>query len=106
MPFSFSELQYAVGGPETPGAMAGLKPLRPFDDGVIDFLNDEVKKQYFRWAHLYDGCMKKREDYKYEHSEYTDEQYENAFSEEEELLMTVEMALAMNLENLVEFKPE
>ena len=40
MPFSFSELQYAVGGPETPGAMAGLKPLRPFDDGVIDFLND------------------------------------------------------------------
>ena len=50
--------------------------------------------------------MKKREDYKYEHSEYTDEQYENAFSEEEELLMTVEMELAMNLENLVEFKPK
>lgn len=87
-------------------AFVTRKTSTPISDGVIDYLNDEVKKQYFRWAHLYDGCMKKREDYKYEHSEYTDEQYKNAFSEEEELLMTVEMALAMNLENLVEFKPE
>ena len=46
MPFSFSELQYAVGGPETPGAMAGLTPLRPFDDGVIDFLKKSHARGY------------------------------------------------------------
>ncbi len=40
MPFSFSELQYAVGTPETVEGMKSLKPLRPFDDAVIAFLND------------------------------------------------------------------
>ena len=40
MPFSFNELQYIVGSPETVEGMTGLKALRPFDDAVIAFLND------------------------------------------------------------------
>ena len=40
MPFSFNGLQYVVGAPETVEGMKALKPLRPFDDAVIAFLND------------------------------------------------------------------
>ena len=40
MPFSFNGLQYVVGTPETVEGMKALKPLRPFDDAVIAFLND------------------------------------------------------------------
>ena len=40
MPFSFNGLQYVVGTPGTVEGMKGLKPLRPFDDAVIGFLND------------------------------------------------------------------
>ena len=40
MPFSFNGLQYVVGTPETVEGMKALKPLRPFDDAVIVFLND------------------------------------------------------------------
>ena len=40
MRLSFDGLQYTVGTPETAEGMTGLKPLRPFDDAVIAFLND------------------------------------------------------------------
>jgi len=40
MPQSFNELQYVVGTPEIIEGMRGVKPLRPFDDAVIAFLND------------------------------------------------------------------
>ena len=40
MQLSFKDLQYVVGTPETAEAMPGLKPLRPFEDSVISFLND------------------------------------------------------------------
>ena len=40
MPFSFNGLQYVVGSPDTVEGMQALKPLRPFDDMVISFLND------------------------------------------------------------------
>lgn len=40
MQLSFSELQYVVGNPEIVGQMRNVKPLRPFDDEVIAFLND------------------------------------------------------------------
>ena len=37
---NFNELQYVVGTPEIIEGMRGVKPLRPFDDAVIAFLND------------------------------------------------------------------
>ena len=37
---NFNELQYVVGTPEIIEGMRGVKPLRPFDDVVIAFLND------------------------------------------------------------------
>ena len=40
MQLSFNELQYIVGSPEVVENMCFLKMLRPFDDCVIDFLND------------------------------------------------------------------
>ena len=40
MQLSFNELQYVVGTPEIVEAMNTIKPLRPFDDRVISFLND------------------------------------------------------------------
>lgn len=40
MPQSFNELQYVVGTPEIIEGMRAVKPLRPFDDDVIAFLND------------------------------------------------------------------
>jgi hypothetical protein len=40
MQLSFKELQYVVGSPETVEQMLVTKPLRPFDDDVIAFLND------------------------------------------------------------------
>ena len=40
MQLNFKDLQYVVGSPETAEAMPGLKPLRPFEDGIIEFLND------------------------------------------------------------------
>ncbi len=40
MPQSFNELQYVVGTPEIIEGMRSVKPLRPFDDAVIAFLND------------------------------------------------------------------
>ena len=40
MQLSFNELQYVIGSPETVEQMKDLKPLRPFDDMVIDFFND------------------------------------------------------------------
>ena len=44
---NFNELQYVVGTPEIIEGMRGVKPLRPFDDAVIAFLNDlsaEIRK--------------------------------------------------------------
>ena len=40
MRFSSDKAAYVIGGPETVEGMAALKPLRPFDDQVIAFLND------------------------------------------------------------------
>ena len=40
MQLSFNELQYVIGSPETVEQMQNVRPLRPFDDGVISFLND------------------------------------------------------------------
>lgn len=40
MQLSFNELQYVVGSPEIVEQMKDIRPLRPFDDGVIAFLND------------------------------------------------------------------
>lgn len=40
MQLSFSELQYVIGSPETVGQMQQIRPLRPFDDRVVAFLND------------------------------------------------------------------
>ena len=40
MQLSFKDLQYTVGTPETVEQMKKAKPLRPFDDRVIAFLND------------------------------------------------------------------
>ncbi len=40
MQLSFDELQYVVGSPETVETMKNAKVLRPFDEGVIAFLND------------------------------------------------------------------
>jgi len=40
MQLSFKDLQYAVGTPETVEQMRKAKPLHPFDDRVIEFLND------------------------------------------------------------------
>ena len=40
MRFSSDKAAYVIGGPETVEGMAALKPLRPFDDRVIAFLND------------------------------------------------------------------
>ena len=40
MRFSSDKAAYVIGGPETAEGMAALKPLRPFDDRVIAFLND------------------------------------------------------------------
>ena len=40
MQLSFNDLQYVIGSPETVEQMQGLKPLRPFEDMVVDFFND------------------------------------------------------------------
>lgn len=40
MQLSFNELQYVIGTPETVEQMQNVRPLRPFDDDVIAFLND------------------------------------------------------------------
>ena len=40
MQLNFSELQYIVGSAETAAGMKELRPLHPFDDNVIGFLND------------------------------------------------------------------
>ena len=40
MQLNSDDVQYIVGTPETAEAMGGLKPMRPFDDGVLAFLND------------------------------------------------------------------
>lgn len=40
MQLNFNELQYIVGSPETVSGMHSVRPLRPFDDDVIAFLND------------------------------------------------------------------
>ena len=40
MQLSFKDLQYVVGTPETVEQMKKAKPLHPFDDRVIAFLND------------------------------------------------------------------
>lgn len=40
MQLSFNELQYIVGRPEIVEQMQNVRPLRPFDDEVIAFLND------------------------------------------------------------------
>lgn len=40
MQLSFKDLQYVIGGPEIVENMKSLKVLRPFEDCVIDFLND------------------------------------------------------------------
>lgn len=40
MQLSFNELQYVIGTPETVEQMQNIRPLRPFDDDVIAFLND------------------------------------------------------------------
>ena len=40
MQLSFNELQYVVGNSETVEQMKSVRPLRPFDEGVISFLND------------------------------------------------------------------
>ena len=40
MQLSFNELQYIVGSPEIVEGMKNVRPLRPFDDDVIAFLND------------------------------------------------------------------
>lgn len=40
MRLSFNELQYIVGSPEVVEQMRNVKVLRPFDENVIDFLND------------------------------------------------------------------
>ena len=40
MQLSFKDLQYAVGTPETAEQMKNVRPLRPFDEPVIAFLND------------------------------------------------------------------
>lgn len=40
MQFSFNELQYIIGTPETVENMTTLKVFRPFEDCVISFLND------------------------------------------------------------------
>ena len=40
MQLSFNELQYVVGTPETVGQMQNVKPMRPFDNDVVAFLND------------------------------------------------------------------
>ena len=40
MQLSFNELQYVVGTPETVEQMQNIRPMRPFDDEVVAFLND------------------------------------------------------------------
>lgn len=40
MRLSFDQLQYVVGSPDTVENMRSVRPLRPFDDQVIAFLND------------------------------------------------------------------
>lgn len=40
MQLSFNELQYVIGSPEIVDGMRAVRPLRPFDDEVIAFLND------------------------------------------------------------------
>lgn len=40
MQLSFNELQYVIGSPETVEGMKNVRPLRPFDDETIAFLND------------------------------------------------------------------
>lgn len=40
MQLSFNELQYVIGTPEIVEGMKSVRPLRPFDDDVIAFLND------------------------------------------------------------------
>ena len=40
MQLSFDELQYVIGSPDTVKEMAEARPLHPFDEEVIAFLND------------------------------------------------------------------
>ncbi len=40
MQLIFDELQYVIGSPEIVKGMSRIRPLRPFDDDVIAFLND------------------------------------------------------------------
>lgn len=40
MQLSFNELQYVIGTTDTVERMKNVRPLRPFDDEVISFLND------------------------------------------------------------------
>ena len=40
MQLSFNELQYVVGSPEIVEQMQDVRPLRPFDDEAVAFLND------------------------------------------------------------------
>lgn len=40
MQLNFNELQYIIGSPEVVESMKDIKVLRPFDDEVIDFLNN------------------------------------------------------------------
>ncbi len=40
MQLSFNELQYVVGGPDIVEQMQSIKPLQPFDNEVVAFLND------------------------------------------------------------------
>ena len=71
MPQNFNELQYVVGTPEITEGMRAVKPLRPFDDDVIAFLNDlsaELRKvreypdvaTFGFWCRRAALCRKKR----------------------------------------------
>ncbi len=40
MLLSFKELQYVIGNQNTVEQMQNIRPLRPFDDDVVEFLND------------------------------------------------------------------
>lgn len=40
MPLSFKELTYVIGSAGTVGQMHDVRPLHPFDDSVVDFLDD------------------------------------------------------------------
>lgn len=63
MRLSFKELQYVIGNPETVEQMQSIRPLRPYDDGVIAFLNDlsallRVNREYSDVATFGFWCRK------------------------------------------------